>query len=60
MLAVSSNDTRYKIGDIFYCLNEIDKFKFWKFNGLQIKNIDFAWHKRLWFDWNEWENNKRV
>jgi len=53
-------DGKYKIGDVFR-LSEQEKrvcdWRILKFDGLQIKNIDYCWRVRLHFDWREWQQN---
>lgn len=57
-LAVS-NDEKYNVGDVFYYYGLNDKFK--RFNGLKIISFCYLWdHKVLFFNWNDWENNKQV
>lgn len=56
ILAVCSNDKTYQVGDIFKCPLPCWS-KFGRFNGLKIINIDYSFHKRLWFDFDEWGNN---
>lgn len=53
-------DGKYKIGQVFKLNKErpgLD-WRLLKFDGLEIKNIDYFWGVRLHFDWNEWETNK--
>lgn len=35
-------DGKYKIGDTYHVLDE-EYPKFWKFDGLVIRNIDYSW-----------------
>lgn len=46
-------DGKYKIGDTYHVS---DKFypKFWKFDGLVIQNIDYAFGVRLHFNLKDW------
>lgn len=56
-----SSDGRYKIGDVFRLSEQAKRVCDWrilKFDGLQIKNIDYCWGVRLRFDWAEWYQNK--
>ena len=49
-------DGKYKIGDKYKALS--NKWRELRFNGLEIKNIDYHFGVRLHFDWNECENNE--
>jgi hypothetical protein len=52
-------DGKYKVGDT-YNVPEISvnkTWKYYKFDGLTIKNIDYCYGVRLHFDFNEWNNN---
>lgn len=49
-------DGKYSVGDTFYANSNAD-WRITRFNGLQIKNIDYCFSVRLHFDWNEWEKN---
>jgi hypothetical protein len=49
-------DGKYKIGDIYNYTNKLN-WRIHRFNGLEIKSIDYCFGVRLHFDWNEWENN---
>ena len=48
-------DGKYIIGDKYE--TNSNNWRAQKFNGLEIKNIDYVFGVRLHFDWNEWENN---
>ena len=53
-------DGKYKVGDVFSIGDENKKSCYWrllKFEGLQIKNIDYNFGVRLHFDRNEWSKN---
>ena len=52
-----SCDGKYKVGEVFKVSDE-QYWKFWRFDGLQIKNIDCVWGIRLHFDYKEWHDNK--
>ena len=51
-----SCDGKYKIGE-FYRVSDKEYHRFWRFDGLQIKNIDYLWGVRLHFDYKEWFEN---
>lgn len=54
-----SSDGKYQIGDTFYINRDnINYYKFLRFNNLKIKNIDYSFGVRLHFDWSEWSNNQ--
>ena len=46
-------DGKYKIGDTYH-VSDKDYTKFWKFDGLVIRNIDYAWGVRLHFNVKDW------
>lgn len=46
-------DGKYKIGDTYHVLDE-EYPKFWKFDGLVIRNIDYSWGVRLHFSLKDW------
>lgn len=48
-------DGKYKVGDKYK--NSSRRWQAQKFNGLEIKNIDYCFGVRLHFDFNEWANN---
>jgi hypothetical protein len=53
-------DRKYKIGDK-YKVPERPAWNSWrhrKFDGLEIKNIDYCFGVRLHFDFSEWEGNE--
>lgn len=47
---------KYKVGDIYKSISK--NWREQKFNGLEIKNIDYVFGVRLHFDFYEWENKK--
>ena len=52
-------DGRFKIGDTFVLSRNQKKICNWrimKFDGLEIKNIDYCFGVRLHFDFKEWRN----
>lgn len=51
-----SCDGKYQIGEI-YRVSDKEYHRFWRFDGLQIKNIDYLWGVRLHFDYEEWFEN---
>ena len=51
-----SCDGKYQIGDI-YRVSDEGYYRFWRFDGLQIKNVDYLWGVRLHFDYKEWFEN---
>ena len=51
-----SCDGKYQIGEI-YRVSDREYHRFWRFDGLQIKNIDYLWGVRLHFDYKEWFEN---
>jgi len=55
----ASVSDQYEVGQKFE-VKGLSRYnsKHMKFDGLEIKNIDFQlWCVRLHFDWNEWEKN---
>ena len=56
-----SCDGKYQIGDI-YRVSDEEYQRFWRFDGLQIKDIDYLqikdidylWGVQLHFDYKEW------
>lgn len=50
-------DGQYKIGDTYY-VSDRNFYKFWKFDGLKIENIDYAFGVRLHFNFQEWTEAK--
>jgi len=51
-------DGLYQIGDTFRVSeHNRNNHRLMKFDGLQIKNIDYCFGVRLHFDWNDWTNN---
>jgi len=59
LLLPISADGKYKVGDI-YTAPDICHWRIKKFNGLQIKKIDYNFGVRLHFDWSEWEKNTPI
>ena len=51
-----SCDGKYQIGEI-YRVSDENYHRFWRFDGLQIKNIDYLYGVRLHFDYKEWFEN---
>lgn len=46
-------DGKYKIGDTYHVSDRLYP-KFWKFDGLVIQNIDYAFEVRLHFNLKDW------
>lgn len=46
-------DGKYKIGDTYHVSDRLYS-KFWKFDGLVIQNIDYAFGVRLHFNLKDW------
>lgn len=58
VLQVPSADKEiYKVGDKLY-IPENSYWRFKKFNGLEIKSINYGFGLFLHVDWNEWNQNK--
>lgn len=58
------DDGKWKLGDTFTFSDRaksmITDLRLLKFDGLEIKNIDYNFGVRLHFDWNEWDKAKIV
>jgi hypothetical protein len=50
-------DGKFKVGDVYTVPETERDLKHRRFNGLQIKRIDYVFGVRLHFDYSEWASN---